>query len=64
MVQWLRLCIPSAGGLGSILGQGTKSHTRYASVKTKDPTCHTETQHSQINKYIFKKERFVDFEFC
>ena len=26
MVQWLRLCVPSAGGLGSILGRGTRSH--------------------------------------
>ena len=25
-VQWLRLCVPNAGGLGSIPGQGTKSH--------------------------------------
>ena len=23
MVQWLRLHVPNAGGLGSILGQGT-----------------------------------------
>ena len=26
VVQWLRLHIPSAGGPGSILGQGTRSH--------------------------------------
>ena len=26
MVQWRRLHVPNAGGLGSILGQGTKSH--------------------------------------
>ena len=26
MVQWLRLGAPDAGGLGSILGQGTRSH--------------------------------------
>ena len=25
-VQWLRLCTPNAGGLGSIPGQGTRSH--------------------------------------
>ena len=25
-VQWLRLCTPNAGGLGSISGQGTRSH--------------------------------------
>ena len=27
MVQWLRLLAPSAGGLGLILDQGTRSHT-------------------------------------
>ena len=26
MVQWLRLCAPDAGGLGSIPGQGNRSH--------------------------------------
>ena len=26
MVQWLRLRAPDAGGLGSIPGQGTRSH--------------------------------------
>ena len=26
MVQWLRLRIPNAGGLGSIPGQETRSH--------------------------------------
>ena len=26
MVQWLKLCSPNAGGLGSIPGQGTRSH--------------------------------------
>ena len=28
VVQWLRLCTPSAGGLGSIPSQGTRSHTQ------------------------------------
>ena len=28
VVQWLRLCAPKAGGLGSIPGQGTRSHMR------------------------------------
>ena len=27
IVQWLRLCATNAGGLGSIPGQGTRSHT-------------------------------------
>ena len=26
VVQWLRLCAPNAGGQGSILGHGTRSH--------------------------------------
>ncbi|TEA28986.1 hypothetical protein DBR06_SOUSAS11410026, partial [Sousa chinensis] len=26
VVQWLRLCTPNAGGLGSISGRGTRSH--------------------------------------
>ena len=26
VVQWLRLCASNAGGLGSNLGQGTRSH--------------------------------------
>ena len=26
VVQWLRLCAPVSGGLGSIPGQGTRSH--------------------------------------
>ena len=25
-VQWLGLCVPNVGALGSILGQGTRSH--------------------------------------
>ena len=26
VVQWLRLCVPNAGGRGSVPGQGTRSH--------------------------------------
>ena len=26
VVQWPRLCAPKAGGLGSVPGQGTRSH--------------------------------------
>ena len=26
LVQWLRIRVPNAGGLGSIPGQGTRSH--------------------------------------
>ena len=44
VVQWLRLLAPNAGGLGSIPDQETKiSHAS------------TKTQHSQINKKIYKK---------
>ena len=50
MVQWLRLHAPNAGGLGSIPGQGTRSHmlqlrahipqpkVPHAATK-KDPAC-------------------------
>ena len=30
VAQWLRLQAPNAGGLGSIPGQGTRSHMRAA----------------------------------
>ena len=36
--QWLRLCTPHAGGLGSILGQGTRSQmpqVKFLSATTK-----------------------------
>ena len=33
MIQWLRLCIPSAGGLSSIPSQGTKPRM----LQLKDP---------------------------
>ena len=44
VVQCLRLCAPSKGGLGSILGQGTKI-----------PHAATKTLHSQINIYFKNK---------
>ena len=49
MVQWLRLGVPNAGGLGSILGQGTRfphaaAKSSHASIK--DPACHNEDQRS------------------
>ena len=66
MVQWLRLCAPSARGLGLILGQGTMSHAATAAkslqsyrtmlqlrvrmLQLKVPHASTETQYSQINK--------------
>ena len=51
MVQWLRLCAPKAGGLGSIPAQGTRSHMPHATKRiTKIPRATTKTLHSQINK--------------
>ena len=44
MAQWLRIWAPNAGGLGSILGQGTRSHMPQLWPK-----------YSQINEYIFLK---------
>ena len=44
VVQWLRLCVPNAGGLGSIPGQGTRSHLS----KLKIPHAATKTRCSQI----------------
>ena len=35
IVQWLRLPTPDAGGLGSIPGQGTRSHTLWLSSHTR-----------------------------
>ena len=35
VVQWLRLRAPNAGGLGSIPGQGTRSHM----LQLKDSAC-------------------------
>ena len=43
VAQWLRLCTPNAGGLGSIPGQGTRSHmhaaTKNSHAATKELTC-------------------------
>ena len=51
VVQWLRLLTPSAGGLGAIPGQGTRScmpqlKIPRAATNIKEPTCCTKTQHS------------------
>ena len=53
-VQWLRLGAPNAGGPGSVLGQGTRSHMLQLSshATTKDPTCHNEDP-VQSHRYIF-----------
>jgi len=33
VVQWLRLCAPKAGKLGSVLGQGTRSNMSKATKR-------------------------------
>ena len=45
-VQWLRLCAPSAGGTGSIPGQGTKipHATQCAQRKKKCPSTYKWTE--------------------
>ena len=55
MVQWLRLCVPNAKGMGSISGQGTRYQMlelRVFMPHLKIPHAATETQHSQISKYF------------
>ena len=61
MVQWLRLGAPHAGGMGSIPGQGTRSHmlqlrVRMLQRRLKILCATAKTSHGQINKqiYIFK----------
>ena len=52
-VQWLRLCTPNAGGLGSIPGQGTRSHMlqrRIRALQLKIPRAATKTWCSQRSK--------------
>ena len=55
VIQWLRFWAPNAGGLSSILGQGTRSHM----LQLKILHATTKTWHSQINelinKHCFKK---------
>ena len=56
VVQWLRLCIPNAGGPGSIPGQGTKSRMhatlRVCMLQLKILHAVTKTQRSQIKKSL------------
>ena len=67
VVRWLRLHVPNAGGLFSILGQGTRSHmlqTKSLNATTKRSCMSqwrskilwvaTKTQSSQIDKCFFK----------
>ena len=45
VVQWLKLCTPNAGGLGSIPGQGTISHILHK--RSMIPYAITKIQHNQ-----------------
>ena len=52
VVQWLRLQAPGAGDLGSVPGQGTRTHMPQLSIpkpQLKIPRTATETPHSQMN---------------
>ena len=44
VVQWVRLHAPSAGGLGSIPGRGTRSHMHAAAKSSY--AAHTATKHA------------------
>ena len=49
MVQWLRLCAPNAGGLGSIPGQATRSRMpqlRVHMLQMKIPHAATKISHT------------------
>lgn len=54
VVQWLRLCLPSAGGPGSIPGRRTKSPLQLRAHKTqvKFPRASAEAQHSPIRIFF------------
>ena len=59
MIQWLRLCASNAGGLGSIPGQGPRSHmlqlrAHLLQWRQKIPCAATKTWCSQVNKYFLK----------
>ena len=55
VVQWLRLCAPNAGDLGSIPGQGTRVHM----LQTM-PHVTMKNWHNQINKnFLILKKKFI-----
>ena len=51
VVHWLRLHAPKAGHLGSIPGQGTRSHM----MQLKIPHAATKSWHSQTDKHFLKR---------
>ena len=61
VVQWLRLQAPNTGNLGSIPGQGTRSHVpklrpEMLQQRYKDPhEPKRKLSTAKINKYFFKK---------
>ena len=58
MVQWLRVCAPSAGGPGSIPSRGTRLHmpqlgvymlhVRVCTPPTKDPDGHNKDRRPRV----------------
>ena len=59
MVQWLTLCAPHAGNLGSIPGQGTRAHKlqlRDYMLQLKIPCATAKRWCTQIKKEISYKE--------
>ena len=53
VIQWLRFCGPNAGSLGSIPGQGTRSHMLQLRVfmpQRKIPCAKSKIRYSQVNK--------------
>ena len=65
VVQGLRICNSNAGNLGSIPGQGTRSHILQLRVcmpqLQKIPHAKAKTQHNQLNKYL---KKLVDKNGC
>ena len=56
VVQWQRIHAPNVEVMGSIPGQGTRSHVPQledSPCHSKDPEAETKTPRSRINKYIF-----------
>ena len=56
--RWLRLCIPKAGGQGSIPGRGTRSpmlQLRVLGLQLHISCAKTKPWHSQIDIFLKKK---------
>ena len=56
VVQWLKLCAPNSGCLGSIPGQETRFHIlqlRVLMLQLKILSATAKTGHSEINNKIF-----------